>query len=251
MEMSKLEEQRYTSMKNEEDEMIQKAMQASKEEEKEREEMVKKNEQLMKLMKQIEDDKPENWGLKKINAEDPNQDFQEIYAQNMAKALKKLELQNKIDAIKKEQGKNQKPEANEQTEEEAKQEQKEKMGEFRDKLLAARNAQRENELMRSTFHSIKKEEEKVNDIIDQEIQKQKSELDEKAAKRKEKQELRATGMNFNVIKDNYDGNIDDKESTTDATKKDEDVERKKILDDDFLGDLKAVDVPDSDDECYF
>lgn len=49
-------------------------------------------------MKQIEDEKPEGWGLKKINAENVSQDnILEIYEHNMAKALKKLELQNKID----------------------------------------------------------------------------------------------------------------------------------------------------------
>lgn len=67
--------------------------------------MIKKNDELLKLMKKIEDDKPENWGLKKINAEDVNNDnILEVYAENMDKALKKLELQEKIDAIKKAKG---------------------------------------------------------------------------------------------------------------------------------------------------
>jgi len=44
---------------------------------------------------------------------------------------------------------------------------------------------------------------------------------------------------FSVIHDNYDGGVGEKKE-----------EKMGILDDDFLGDLKLVDVPDSDDECY-
>ena len=50
--------------------------------------------------------------------------------------------------------------------------------------------------------------------------------------------------NFSVIKDNYTG-------FADAEDKKENKDRKKIIDDNFLGDLKAIDVPDSDDEMYF
>ena len=50
--------------------------------------------------------------------------------------------------------------------------------------------------------------------------------------------------NFSVIKDNYTGEADPED-------KKENKDRKKIIDDDFLGDLKAIDVPDSDDEMYF
>ena len=52
----------------------------------------------MDMMKKIEDEKPEGWGLQKINAENVNADnVMEVYAHNMQKALKKIELQNKID----------------------------------------------------------------------------------------------------------------------------------------------------------
>jgi len=63
--------------------------------------MIKKNEQLMEMMKKIEEDKPEGWGLNKINSENVDRNnIMEIYANNMAKALKKLELQSKIDGMK-------------------------------------------------------------------------------------------------------------------------------------------------------
>lgn len=47
------------------------------------------------------------------------------------------------------------------------------------------------------------------------------------------------------MEDNYDGFAEEK--------KEEEDDSKKILDDDFLGELKLdkVDVPSSDDECYF
>ena len=58
-----------------------------------------------------------------------------------------------------------------------------------------------------------------------------------------------------MIDDDYDGFGTDKK-VGDSKKNmltgvDKADEQKKILDDDFLGDLKLVDVPDSDDECYF
>ena len=74
-------------------------MQKSGKEEKEKQEMIQKNDELMNMMKKIEEDKPENWGLKKINiddAESSNSNLMEVYAINMQKAIKKLELQNKI-----------------------------------------------------------------------------------------------------------------------------------------------------------
>ena len=100
--------------------------------------------------------------------------------------------------------------------------------------------------MKTTFSNLGVEEKKVNNILDKEEQKQKSELEQKAAQRKEKQNMGTTGMNFNVIKDNFDGNMDG-----DNKEDDKKEEKKMILSDDFLGDLKMVDVPDSDEECYF
>ena len=42
-----------------------------------------------------------------------------------------------------------------------------------------------------------------------------------------------------LIEDHYEGTFKDK------------TEPKKVLDEQFLGELKLADVPDSDDECYF
>ena len=48
-----------------------------------------------------------------------------------------------------------------------------------------------------------------------------------------------------MIEDNYEG-FDAGEDKKEVPK-----EEPKVLDDDFLGELKVVDIPDSDDECYF
>lgn len=101
MEMSKMSQALEDQLHSKYDEALDKIIKQSKEEDDEKTKMIQKNDQLMQLMKQIEDDKPENWGLKKINVEDANNDnIMEIYAENMNKALKKLDLQDKIEAIK-------------------------------------------------------------------------------------------------------------------------------------------------------
>lgn len=55
-------------------------------------EMEKKQEQLLEMMKQIEIDKPDNWGLKKVEVPVNDEDAMEALGHNMNKAIKKLEL---------------------------------------------------------------------------------------------------------------------------------------------------------------
>ena len=60
------------------------------------------------MMKQIEEDKPEGWGLKKMapgefTAGGDEADQMNAYSHNMNKAIKKIELQEKIDSMKKQQ----------------------------------------------------------------------------------------------------------------------------------------------------
>ena len=98
-------------------------------------------------------------------------------------------------------------------------------------LLQARNAERQDNLMRATMSQGFK-----IDASNQDASNQKAEI----PKAKKDDPMSKTQQSFAVIKDNYDGNIEEEKQDKDD----------KILDDDFLGDLKAVDVPDSDDECY-
>ena len=101
MEMEKQLREKQGEQIMDEEEMLRKVMEQSKQEAEEQEKMFQKNDELLTLMKQIEDDKPENWGLKKINVEDANgADAMEVYAHNMQKALKKLELRDKINDLK-------------------------------------------------------------------------------------------------------------------------------------------------------
>lgn len=84
----------------EEDEQIKLIMDKSHAEEAARQEMIRKNDELLAMLKQIEEDKPEGWGLKKINPTDVSSDNAlEAYSHNMAKALKKLELQQNIEKL--------------------------------------------------------------------------------------------------------------------------------------------------------
>lgn len=101
--------------------------------------------------------------------------------------------------------------------------------------------------MRQTFTKLNIEEEKVDTLKGDEDYEQKEAMAKKMSIRDEKIKMGMTGQSFAVLKKGgFDGNIEGEES-----KKNKKEEPKSILDDDFLGDLKAVDVPDSDDECYF
>ena len=94
MELSKQNTKIEENIAKEEEDQLAIILEQSKKENSEKEEMIKKNDQLMQMMKQIEEDKPEGWGLNKINADNVDQNnIMEIYAHNMQKALKKLELQ--------------------------------------------------------------------------------------------------------------------------------------------------------------
>lgn len=120
-------------------------MEQSAAEEKEKQMMLQKQQELEKMINQIEADKPENWGLKKMEDGDSEKN-QEVYEDNMRKALKKLELHTKIQNMKENQ---QPPSAQQKKEEE--QAQKQMLQNQKAELLQARNAQRQDNLMRATM----------------------------------------------------------------------------------------------------
>ena len=163
-------------------------------------EMERKQEELLNMMKQIELDKPDNWGLKKVEVPVKDDDVMEALGHNMNKAIKKLELQQKIENIKKDE-----------------EDRKKLLQQQREELLETRNAERQQDLMRQTFTNMgndQKWSQSKTDVMNQ-----------------------STTSKFSVIQDNYEGFGNVKQE-------------KSVLNDDFLGDLKLVDVPDSDDECY-
>ena len=163
-------------------------------------EMERKQEELLNMMKQIELDKPDNWGLKKVEVPVKDDDVMEALGHNMNKAIKKLELQQKIENIKKDE-----------------EDRKKLLQQQREELLETRNAERQQDLMRQTFKNMgndQKWSQSKTDVMNQ-----------------------STTSKFSVIQDNYEGFGNVKQE-------------KSVLNDDFLGDLKLVDVPDSDDECY-
>ena len=208
------------------------------------------------MMQKIEEDKPEGWGLNKINADNVDQNnIMDIYAKNMQKALKKLELQSKIEQMRGDKKDVAHAMENEETD------RKHQMQLHREKLVAARNAQRQTELMNTTMQKLTIEENKAEEIKQGEIEKQKVELDRRQSIRSEKKKMGQTGMSFAVLKDNYNGNDAEGKDMEEKIepKKEGEFEKKEekeedkdafILNDDFMNDLKMVDVPDSDDECY-
>jgi len=54
--------------------------------------MVNKEKQLLDMMKNMDKDKAEGWGLKKVDADVEGEQIMEAYQHNFNKALKKLEL---------------------------------------------------------------------------------------------------------------------------------------------------------------
>ena len=58
------------------------------------------------------------------------------------------------------------------------------------------------------------------------------------ARIEQRKKMSTTSTSFKGIEDHYDGVF--KDNT-----------KKKVMNHDFLNGLKLVDVPDSDDECYF
>ena len=196
MELSQQQTADADDMAKEEEAALALVLEKSKQEA----EMERKQEELLKMMKQIELDKPDNWGLKKVEVPVKDEDAMEALGHNMNKAIKKLELQQKIENIKKDE-----------------EDRKKLLQQQREELLETRNAERQQDLMRQTFTNMgndQKWSQSKTDVMNQ-----------------------STTSKFSVIQDNYEGFGNVKQE-------------KSVLNDDFLGDLKLVDVPDSDDECY-
>ena len=63
---------------------------------------------------------------------------------------------------------------------------------------------------------------------------------------KEEAKKDETKQTYSVIQDNYDGLVDSSDKKVSEAK-----QEPSVLDDDFMNQIKAVDVPDSDEECYF
>lgn len=196
MELSQQQTADADDMAKEEEAALALVLEKSKQEA----EMERKQEELLNMMKQIELDKPDNWGLKKVEVPVKDEDVMEALGHNMNKAIKKLELQQKIENIKKDE-----------------EDRKKLLQQQREELLETRNAERQQDLMRQTFTNMGN--------------------DQKWSQSKADVMNQSTTSKFSVIQDNYEGFGNVKQE-------------KSVLNDDFLGDLKLVDVPDSDDECY-
>ena len=63
---------------------------------------MKKNEELLNIMQELEEEKPVGWGFKKKSDEAPAGDDFSKYQDNISQAIKKLELNEKKEKAKKE-----------------------------------------------------------------------------------------------------------------------------------------------------
>lgn len=117
-------------------------------------------------------------------------------------------------------------------------------------MIEARNAERKDQLMRTSFNGIIKDENNAAVLLTAEQQKQKESLEEAIARRNKGLKLnkaKITSAEVDETIDNEKSAIEDNYTDFVVTNN----EKPKILDDDFMGELKLADVPDSDDECYF
>ena len=119
------------------------------------------------------------------------------------------------------------------------------MQHHKDLLIEARNAER-HENLRKTFSKINSEEEVASKIVVDEQDAQKKALHDKLKARGRKIPEKPA-VEQSAIIDDYSGIDMDLKSKPSHNELDE----RKVIDDDFLADLKQVDVPDSDDEVYF
>ena len=102
MELSKQNSQLEQQIGMTEEEQLQMVLEKSKIEAQHFDEMNMKTQQLLAMMKQIDDEKPDGWGLKKADLSNvkTNEDLMAAYSHNMEKALNKIERQERLDKAK-------------------------------------------------------------------------------------------------------------------------------------------------------
>ena len=218
-----------------EEAQLQAILEQSKREAEEQEKLRQKNDELLKVMKDIEQKRPEGWGLDK-KVEKTGEEFTDLQ-HNLNKAIKKLELEDKVNKYRKDDAEEILKDTNdgEDIEDRFK-----KLMNYKQKMIAAANQEREDQL-RTTFHKIAKDEDTAVNML----QRQKTvQLEDLEAKKEQRRAKRGESKLGAMIEDNYEGfkNEEPEPQRPSAAK---------VLDDDFMADLKLVDVPDSDDECYF
>ena len=129
----------------------------------------------MGLMKQIEDDKVKNqnsgWGqiAKKSGNNDPDQFNQ--YQDNIQKAIQKLEINEKAKGAGASQASAILEETIVEGSGETMDDRKRRLQEHKDKLIADRAKERKEELMRTSFNGIIKDEENAAIVLDNEKKK--------------------------------------------------------------------------------
>lgn len=125
---------------------------------------------------------------------------------------------------------------------------KEKLENYKQKIVE------DNQQKLSTFYNIKEQEKESHEIVQQQRAEQFDEMMKQLEKRKNKKAKKAAkdsdsdGKESTAIDDNYDGFGSSADLFNKTFNK---PQENKVLNDTFLGELKVVEVKDSDDEDYF
>ena len=174
MEMSKEESKLEEAKMTEEELQMKLIIEKSKQEAK----MQEMNNELIRVMMEIEKNKPEDgWGFKRteLSAED-SQDEQKVFEHlqsNLKQAIKRLEMNNLQNAIQDLNTKNQKSDdilSKTTSDSQTLEDRKKRLQDHREKLLEERNAERKEDLMRSTFQNMKNFENQAEGILERQKQ---------------------------------------------------------------------------------
>lgn len=112
-------------------------------------------------MQDLEEEKPEGWGFKKGEDEAKQGDVLTDYQHNFDKAIKRLEMEEKRKQYKGQAAPQKKAadndkilEATKTNENESMEERRLRLQAYKDKMIEARNAERKDELMKSSFSKL-------------------------------------------------------------------------------------------------
>ena len=144
-------------------------------------ELIKKNEELLKIMAQMEDEKKaaqasQGWGFNKKQVEEKTGDELQDMAANLNKAIAKIEVADQAKGSKKKeeskdggyQGTVILLEKTRSNKDQSLEDRQNQLQDYKDKLIEARNAERKEDLMRATFMKMDSEHLEANKSISKE-----------------------------------------------------------------------------------
>lgn len=171
MQLSKQATQLEEAKLSQEELQMKLVMEASAKEAQQQQQLQENNDRLLKIMQELEEEKPEGWGFKKGQDETKEGDVLTDYQHNFDKAIKRLEMEEKrkqykgAAAQKKEVTNDKILEDTKTNENESMEERKQRLQAYKDKMIEARNAERQDELMKNSFNKLVDGEQKAEDTL--------------------------------------------------------------------------------------